>query len=58
MEAAKAVAAKMECGTVWINQHGMIRPDAPFGGTKLSGVGVEFGQEGLNAYTDLQVVIA
>lgn len=56
--AAKAVAARLECGTVWINQHGMIRPDAPFGGTKMSGVGVEFGQEGLNAYTDIQVIIA
>lgn len=58
VEAAKKIGARLECGTVWINQHGMIRPDAPFGGTKMSGIGVEFGQEGLNAYTDIQVCIA
>ncbi|WP_202131755.1 aldehyde dehydrogenase family protein [Aurantiacibacter rhizosphaerae] len=57
-EAAKAVAQRLECGTVWINQHGMIRPDAPFGGTKMSGIGVEFGQEGLHAYTDIQTMIS
>lgn len=55
---AKEIAKRLDCGTVWINQHGMIRPDAPFGGRKMSGVGVEFGQEGLNAYTDIQTIIA
>ena len=34
---ARAIASRLECGTVWIDQHGMIRPDAPFGGTKMSG---------------------
>ncbi len=55
---AKAIATRLECGTVWINQHGMIRPDAPFGGTKMSGIGVEFAQDGLHEYTDLQIVIS
>lgn len=55
---ARAVAARLECGTAWINQHGMIRPDAPFGGTKMSGLGVEFAQDGLHEYTDLQIVIS
>ena len=58
VEQAKAIAQRLECGTVWINQHGMIRPDAPFGGTKMSGIGVEFGQEGLLAYTDIQTMIS
>lgn len=57
-EAARAVAARLESGTVWINQHGMTRPDAPFGGRRMSGVGVEFGREGLLAYTDIQTLIA
>jgi acyl-CoA reductase-like NAD-dependent aldehyde dehydrogenase len=48
----------MECGSVWINKHGMIQPNAPFGGVKQSGVGVEFGQEGLEEYTDIQVVFS
>jgi len=52
----KKVARKMECGSVWINKHGVIQPNAPFGGRKASGVGVEFGKEGLHEFTDLQVV--
>ncbi|WP_164660234.1 aldehyde dehydrogenase family protein [Tropicibacter sp. Alg240-R139] len=55
---AKRVASKMECGSVWINKHGMIQPNAPFGGVKQSGIGVEFGQEGLEEYTDTQVVFS
>jgi len=55
---AKRVASKMECGSVWINKHGMIQPNAPFGGVKQSGVGVEFGEEGLAEYTDLQVMFS
>lgn len=53
---AKAVASRLECGSVWINSHGMIKPNAPFGGTKKSGFGVEFGQEGIEEYTDIQVI--
>lgn len=50
------IAGRMECGSVWRNKHGAIQPDAPFGGVKCSGVGVEFGQEGLLANTNIQVV--
>ena len=56
--AARQVASRMECGSVWINKHGMIQPNAPFGGVKQSGIGVEFGQEGLEEYTDIQVVFS
>lgn len=54
-EAAK-VAARIESGTVWINQHGAIHPMVPFGGIKESGYGVEFGVEGLKAVTQPQVI--
>ncbi|WP_349538617.1 aldehyde dehydrogenase family protein [Sagittula sp. NFXS13] len=57
-DAAKAVAQRMECGTVWINGHGGIQPNAPFGGVKKSGFGVEFGEEGLKEYTDIQVIFS
>ncbi|QFI69740.1 aldehyde dehydrogenase family protein [Sinorhizobium alkalisoli] len=57
-EAAKKVASRMACGSVWINKHGAIQPNAPFGGVKASGVGVEFAEEGLAEYTDIQVVFA
>jgi acyl-CoA reductase-like NAD-dependent aldehyde dehydrogenase len=54
---AEAVAAQLECGTVWINKHGAIQPNAPFGGVKQSGFGVEFGEEGLKEFTTVQTVI-
>jgi acyl-CoA reductase-like NAD-dependent aldehyde dehydrogenase len=53
---AKAIAAKMETGSVWINDHGAIQPNAPFGGVKQSGIGVEFGQYGLEEYVSLQTI--
>ncbi|WP_321492374.1 aldehyde dehydrogenase family protein [uncultured Desulfobacter sp.] len=56
VQQAKAVAQRLEAGTVWINAHGKVHPLAPFGGVKLSGIGTEFGVEGLKAYTTIQVV--
>lgn len=53
---AHAVAARLQAGTVWINQHGAIHPMVPFGGIKGSGWGVEFGVEGLRAVTRPQVI--
>jgi acyl-CoA reductase-like NAD-dependent aldehyde dehydrogenase len=55
-EKAKAVASRLECGTAWVNGHGGIKPFAPFGGVKSSGIGVEFGKLGLEEYTSVQVV--
>ena len=53
---AAAVAARLECGTVWVNKHAAIAPNVPMGGVKSSGMGVEFGEEGLAEYTDIQVI--
>ncbi len=52
----RELASRMKCGSLWINNHGAIQPNAPFCGVKCSGVGVEFGEEGLAEYTDIQVV--
>ncbi|MEM9533134.1 MAG: aldehyde dehydrogenase family protein [Pseudomonadota bacterium] len=57
-EAAAAVAARLEAGTVFINKHAEIAPHVPFGGIKCSGIGVEFGEEGLEAYTHIKIVNA
>ncbi len=57
-EKAKDVAKRMECGSVWINAHGMIQPNVPFGGVKGSGIGVEFGEDGLKEYTTIQAIFA
>ncbi len=56
ISAATALAKKMETGSVWINDHGAIQPNAPFGGVKQSGIGVEFGEYGLEEYTSLQTI--
>jgi acyl-CoA reductase-like NAD-dependent aldehyde dehydrogenase len=53
---AMDVAARLEAGTVWINQHGVIHPMVPFGGIKGSGYGQEFGIEGLKAVSAAQVI--
>lgn len=55
-EQGRAIAARLECGSVWINNHGAIRPDAPFGGVKQSGIGVEFAALGLAECTTVQVI--
>jgi acyl-CoA reductase-like NAD-dependent aldehyde dehydrogenase len=54
----KAVAQRLEAGTVFVNKHAEIAPNVPFGGIKCSGVGVEFGVEGLEAYTTIKVINA
>jgi len=50
------VVERLEAGTVWINQHGAINPFVPFGGTKQSGYGVEFGIDGLKAVTQPKII--
>lgn len=44
------LADRMEAGTVWTNKHLDFGPHVPFGGAKQSGIGVEFAQEGLQAF--------
>lgn len=57
-EAAGEVADRLEAGTVYINKHAEILPHVPFGGIKCSGLGVEFGEEGLEAYTNIKIINA
>jgi acyl-CoA reductase-like NAD-dependent aldehyde dehydrogenase len=56
VQVATELASRLECGTAWVNSHAMIQPDAPFGGVKESGVGVEFGRYGLEEYTSIQTL--
>ena len=51
-EKALAVARRLRAGTVWINEWHLISERAPFGGYKQSGIGREFGVEGLREYTE------
>ncbi|WP_299004408.1 aldehyde dehydrogenase family protein [uncultured Shewanella sp.] len=46
----------LQVGTVWVNSHGFIDPNMPFGGVKMSGIGQEFGANWLDAYSDTKSV--
>ncbi len=56
LDYAEQIASKMETGTVWINSHSDLSPQAAFGGWKLSGLGYSFGLNGLLQYTHKQSV--
>ncbi|KJL40589.1 aldehyde dehydrogenase family protein [Microbacterium trichothecenolyticum] len=56
VDAAVEVAKRLQAGTVWINQHGALNPMVPFGGTKASGYGQEFGVAGLKAVAAPKVI--
>ncbi|QZD94582.1 aldehyde dehydrogenase family protein [Qipengyuania gelatinilytica] len=50
------IAEQLETGTVWINEFLHISPLAPFGGHKQSGIGAEYGIDGLKEFTYAQVI--
>jgi acyl-CoA reductase-like NAD-dependent aldehyde dehydrogenase len=45
------VAARINSGTVRVNKHLDLGRDTPYAGAKQFGIGVEMGQEGLEAFT-------
>ncbi|KAI1869892.1 uncharacterized protein JN550_005482 [Neoarthrinium moseri] len=53
---AQAIADRIEAGTVWINSFEKPLPQAHLSGYKESGLGGEWGREGLSAYTKPQVI--
>ncbi|HTN63022.1 MAG TPA: aldehyde dehydrogenase family protein [Devosia sp.] len=58
LDRASAVAARIDSGTVWVNQHLAIDATIPFRGAKQSGLGGELGQDGLHEYTQARIVNA
>jgi aldehyde dehydrogenase (NAD+) len=55
-EKALSVARRLRTGTVWINEWHLLSERAPFGGYKQSGIGREFGIDGLKEYTEAKHV--
>lgn len=55
-ERAARLAARLDAGTRWVNKHADFGPSIPFCGAKQSGVGVEFAEEGLAEFTQIQVL--
>ena len=53
---ATDIARRITTGTVAINQLVSIDPRIPFRGLKQSGMGTEMGQEGLEEYTQAQII--
>jgi acyl-CoA reductase-like NAD-dependent aldehyde dehydrogenase len=48
------IADQLQSGVVWVNSHFDVSPNAPFGGHKQSGIGVEWGLSGLLGYCNSQ----
>jgi len=46
----------LRAGTVWVNCYDVLEAQVPFGGYKMSGVGRELGEYGLEAYTEVKTV--
>ncbi|KAH6976544.1 Aldehyde/histidinol dehydrogenase [Ilyonectria sp. MPI-CAGE-AT-0026] len=53
---ANRISRQLKAGTVWTNAHGVLQYNAPFSGVKQSGIGVEYGIEGLKDYCAMQTV--
>lgn len=56
VDRAVKVAEQLDAGSVWVNAHGVLTPDVPFGGRKESGVGRQMGQGTVEGYTDTKVI--
>ena len=57
VQRAMRMAAAMECGTVWINDHLPIASEMPHGGFKQSGYGKDMSHYALEEYTVVKHVI-
>ena len=55
-ERAMAVARRIRAGAICVNGGMSIAGDLPFGGYKQSGVGREWGCEGIEEFTELKAV--
>jgi acyl-CoA reductase-like NAD-dependent aldehyde dehydrogenase len=51
-----ATARRLDCGTAWVNTHANLAVEVPFAGHKWSGLGVEQGVPGIEAFSDVQVL--
>ncbi|XP_046373568.1 retinal dehydrogenase 2-like [Haliotis rufescens] len=54
---ALAFAGGIKAGTVWVNCYLAVNAQAPFGGFKMSGLGREMGEYGLQQYIEVKNVV-
>jgi acyl-CoA reductase-like NAD-dependent aldehyde dehydrogenase len=50
------IAARLEVGTAWVNQHRATSAFVPFGGAKESGLGRQYSVLGLKSYMEPEVI--
>lgn len=55
-ERARRIAHQLEAGSVFINHFGLPDPQAPFSGHKQSGIGAEWGTQGLISFCNTQAL--
>ena len=55
-ERAARIAARLEVGTAWVNQHRATAANVPFGGAKESGIGRQYSALGLKGYLEPRVI--
>ncbi len=56
LERATRLAARLEVGTAWVNQHRTTSATVPFGGAKESGMGRQYAALGLKGYMEPRVI--
>ncbi|XP_002736989.1 aldehyde dehydrogenase 1A1-like [Saccoglossus kowalevskii] len=56
IDKALTISNALQAGTVWVNCWDAVKPNAPFGGFKMSGNGRELGEYGLEEYTEIKTV--
>ncbi len=56
VDSAMQVAARLDAGNIFVNQHPSMGPEIPYGGIRQSGIGVECGVDGLAEYTNCVVL--
>lgn len=49
-------ANSVRAGTCWINCYFVVRPQTPFGGYKMSGIGRDFGEESLKEHVETKTI--
>jgi acyl-CoA reductase-like NAD-dependent aldehyde dehydrogenase len=53
---AADLAKEIQAGSVWVNAHTALTPMATFGGHKQSGIGSEWGADGIKSYCNAQTL--
>ncbi|KAL4227704.1 Retinal dehydrogenase 1 [Mactra antiquata] len=57
IDTALEFSSRIQAGSVWVNGYNLSSCQAPFGGFKMSGIGREGGEYGLQHYTEVKTVV-